>query len=117
MGSAFLHLAVNSQTPQQRRAVINALEVAVAKQPQIVNRIVSESLAGLLTREKPSTSKTSVSEEHEVSPHRQARLSAFLSSAAAIGEDVDLAVRENLMTELIVLGHHSAICRLLFTPC
>jgi hypothetical protein len=114
IGLAFLHLAVTSQIPQVRRAVIKALEVGVANQPQIVNRIVRESLAGSLVRDKLSTSKTPVTlgEQPEVSLRRQARLLAFLFSAAAIGEDVDRSIRENLMTELIVLGHHPAICRL-----
>ena len=57
----------------------------------------------------------SLSEEQDVSAHKQARLSAFLSSAATI-KDVGLAVREGLMAELIVLGHHPAMCKLLFTP-
>ncbi len=56
----------------------------------------------------------SLSEEQDVSAHKQARLSAFLSSAATI-KDVGLAVREGLMAELIVLGHHPAMCKLLFT--
>jgi len=113
IGLAFLHLAVTSQIPQVRRAVIKALEVGVANQPQIVNRIVRESLAGSLVRDKLSTSKTLVTlgEQPEVSLRGQARLSAFLFSVAAIGEDVDRSIRENLMTELIVLGHHPAICR------
>jgi hypothetical protein len=116
IGLAFLHLAVDSKSPQVRRAVIKAIEDAMLKQPQLVNRIIRESLAESLMRDKPSTPNASGSlgEEHEVSAHRRVRLSAFLSSAAAISEDIDLSVRESLMTELIVLGHHPAICRLSF---
>jgi hypothetical protein len=115
MGLAFLHLAVDSQSPQVRRAVIKALEDDVAKEPQLVNRIVAESVTSSLMQDKHMAKTSgSLSEEREVSTHRQARLSAFLSSAAAI-KDVGLAVRENLMAELIVLGHHPAICKLLFT--
>jgi len=115
IGLAFLHLAVDSQSPQVRRAVIRAFEDDVAKQPQLINRIVSESLTVSLTQDKLAKTSSILSEEREVSAHRQARLSAFLSSAAALGEDVDLVIRENLMAEFIVLGHHPAICRPLFT--
>jgi Generalcontrol nonderepressible 1 (Gcn1) N-terminal len=114
MGLAFLHLAVDSQSPQVRRAVIKALEDDVTKQPQLVNCIVIESVTSSLMQNKHMAKTSgSLSEEHEVSAHRQARLSAFLSSTAAI-EDVGLAVREDLMAGLIVLGHHPAICKRLF---
>ena len=116
IGLAFLHLAVDSKSPQVRRAVIKAIEGVMLKQSQLVNRIIRESLSEALMRDKPSTPNASGSpgEDHEVSTHRQVRLSAFLSSAAAINEDIDLSVREGLMTELVVLGHHPAICRLIF---
>jgi hypothetical protein len=117
IGLTFLHLAVDSQSSQVRRAVIKELKANAGKQPQVVNSILSESLTRSLIQDKPATSKTSnLGEEHGVSAHRQARLLTFLSSTAAIGEDIDLTIRENLMAELIVLGHHPAICRPLFTP-
>ena len=85
----------------------------MAKQPQLVNRTVIKSSS--LMRDKHMTKTLgSLSEEQDVSAHKQARLSAFLSSAATI-KDVGLAVREGLMAELIVLGHHPAMCKLLFT--
>jgi len=106
LGLAFLHVAVDGRSPEVRRAVIKALEAEAAKQPQLVNRIVKESLTELLTSDKP---KTTVNLGQETPAYKQVRLSAFLSSTTAIADDVDLSTRENFLTELIVLGHHPII--------
>ena len=108
----FLHLTVDSPTSQIRRSTIAALESNSLIQPRLVGQIVKESLTALLGREKPSSSKaTAVSEDENEKPsHKQARLAAFLASVGSIGEGVDLATRENLMAELIILGHHPIIC-------
>jgi hypothetical protein len=113
IGLVFLHLAVDSQSPQVRRSVIMALEDQAANQPQLMNRIVRESLARSLIQDTPSTSRTTTStgEVLEVRTHRQAWLSAFFSTAAATGRHIDLTIREKLVAELIVLGHHHSICR------
>lgn len=111
----FLQLAVNSSSSHVRRATIAALNYISAKQPQLVNRVVRESLTAFLLRIKHSSTKTPIaSEEEEESPtHKQARLSAFLFSAAAIDEEIDLTVRESAIAELVVLGHHPIICKFL----
>lgn len=108
----FLHLAVDSPSPHVRRTVIATLESNVSKQPQLLNRIIRESLAASLSRDKPAPSKVKdVGEETQEAPsHKQARLSAYLFAAGSISDDIDLSIRENLMAELVVLGHHSAIC-------
>lgn len=107
IGLSLLYLAVDSSSPDVRRAVVKALERDTTKQPQLINRIVRESLTASFMRDK---AKVVVGEEQEVLAHKQGRLIAFLGSVAAIGKDVDLVVRENLMAELVVLGHHAAIC-------
>ncbi|KAF7965509.1 hypothetical protein HWV62_43100 [Athelia sp. TMB] len=108
LGLCLLHLAVDGASPEVRRAVVKALEVHAAGEPQLVNHLVREALEAWLLREKGKA--VPGSEDEDAQFHKQGRLIAFMSSAAAIGEDVDLLVRENLMAKFVVLGHHTAIC-------
>ena len=109
----FLHLAVDSPSSQIRRSTIAVLESASLIQPQLVSQIVRESLTASLSREKPSSSKAAVvpEDENEKPSHKQARLVAFLASVGSIGEGIDLAIRENILVELSILGHHPIICQ------
>ena len=108
----FLHLAVNSSSSQIRRSTVAALESASLIHPQLVSQIVRESLTASLSWEKPAPSKAVIvsEDENEKPIHKQARFAGFLTSVGSIGEDVDLAIRENLLAELIILGHHPIIC-------
>lgn len=113
IGMVLLHLAVDSPSSQIRRSTIAALESSSSIQPQLVSRVVRESLTASLSREKPSSAKAAVisEDENEKPTHKQTRLAAFLTSVGSIGDDVDLTIRENLMAELVILGHHPIICR------
>lgn len=108
IGLCFLHLAVDGASPDIRRAVVKALELDVVQEPELVSHVVKEALEAWLPKDKGKI--VTGSEETEAQDHKQGRLVSFLGSAAAMGEDVDLAVRENLMAEFVVLGHHAAIC-------
>jgi hypothetical protein len=70
---------------------------------------VRESLTESLTSDKSSNAKAMTQLGQDLPTYKQARLSAFLSSSAAITDDVDITIRENLLTELVVLGHHPVI--------
>ncbi|EGO00628.1 hypothetical protein SERLA73DRAFT_71629 [Serpula lacrymans var. lacrymans S7.3] len=112
IGSVYLHLAVESQSLQVRRDTLGVLEAAVTRQPQLVNLILREALSASFTRDKllPSKSTISTTEEQDqpIAPN-QRQFASLLLCCASLNEQVDLAVRETLLVELIALGHHPLI--------
>lgn len=78
----------------------------------MVNRVLRDALIGFLSKEKASTAKpTAISDDSDVQPtNKQGRLTALLFSCASFPEDVELSIRQDLLADLIILGHHPATC-------
>jgi len=108
IGLVLLHLAVDSLSPETRRNVNSALEASAARMPQLTSRVVRDALAIFLSHGKPSLSKGAsvLAEEQDTSWNKHARLSAFLLSTVSFSADLDLAVREDILVDLVILAHH-----------
>lgn len=111
LGSVFLHLAVDSSSTDIRRSTLATLSLQTSKHPELVNHLVSLALVSRLTREKSTLTKpVAPSEEGEVKIlNTETRLCAFLLTCAAFGPDLDNSIREILLVNLVVLGHHPAV--------
>ncbi|TFY63660.1 hypothetical protein EVJ58_g3122 [Rhodofomes roseus] len=66
LGMIFLHLASISQHPQVRRATLASLEANAAKLPEVVNRIATAALSAYLSKDKNSTTQSSVDENDRI---------------------------------------------------
>ena len=109
VGNIFLHLAVEGSSADIRRLAITSMNAQASKLPEIVNRAVSASLKAHLVKEA-SPSKAQTSEDSDSKAvNKEGRLCAFLISCAAVGEDVDVSIRENLVVDLVVVSHHPAL--------
>jgi hypothetical protein len=114
LGSAYLHLAMESQRPEFRRRVIASVGYLAAVAPETANKLVRSGLTAYLTRRRTSLSKSQTSSTEDEKPviRTQPRLLAFLSASTAFGKDEDnIALREKLLSETIVLAHHPEICK------
>ena len=112
LGSAYLHLAIESQVPEFRRRVVASVEHLAAVAPETANRLVRSGLTAYVTRRRTSIPKSqnTTTENEKPAIRKQPRLLAFLSASTAFRRDEDRTLREKLLSEIIVLAHHPEIC-------
>ncbi|EKM53603.1 uncharacterized protein PHACADRAFT_125439 [Phanerochaete carnosa HHB-10118-sp] len=108
VGNLFLHLAVDGSSVEIRRLAVSSMNAQAPKLPEVVNRIVSASLKAYLVKES-APARTSGEEAETKVVSKEGRLCAFLISCAAVGQDVDCSVREDLVLDLLVVSYHTAI--------
>lgn len=107
LGSIYIHLSINSQSPEIRRDVNVSLVEAASKAPALTSRVVRDSLTTFLSRSTSLQKSPNLSPEessHQWSKH--GRLSAVLLASVSFGDEVDQSVRENAVVETVVLAHH-----------
>lgn len=104
-GSIFLHLAVESSSPDLRRSVNVALAQLASEEPEALIRSASAAISSFLTKSKQQ------SNEEQVITTRSSRLVAFLLACASFGENTDKKFREQILIDLIVLAHHPILCK------
>ncbi|KAG2158689.1 armadillo-type protein [Suillus bovinus] len=114
IGSVFVHLSIHSQSSEVRRTAIQTIEAAVQLLPQLVIPILREALTASLIKEKSAVVKSaSVTEETEKpAPDNQRRCAALLLCCSNIKDETGAGERDDQLVDLIVLAHHSAVCRL-----
>ncbi|KAF9266994.1 ARM repeat-containing protein [Marasmius fiardii PR-910] len=101
LGSVFLYLAVNGISSEVRRDVLHVLEAAAVLHPQLVNKMVHDTVKGQSTRlSAASDNQTTIN----------ARLSSFLLSAVPSNPEIDVETRENVVVETLVVAHHQIVC-------
>jgi hypothetical protein len=114
LGSVFIHLAANGSTPQLRRDTLSALERLTTAHPEVVNRVARDALMAFISKEQPVTkAKTAAgddAQDDKTSVNRQMRLSGFLYTCAAFGEDTDAVVKQRLLADLLIIAHHEGAC-------
>lgn len=81
--------------------------------PQVVNTVVRDALLAHVVRGKASSLKqqNGTSDDHQPTRNTQPRLMAFLSASVSFSDDVDTFKREELLSDLVILGHHPSICK------
>jgi len=110
LGSIFLHLAVDGQTPDIRRQVNASVAEQADRNPVLINRILREALRSFLSKGPPAPLKVSQEEGADQTWNKHARVSSLLFSGVSFKDDVDKPTRHQIVSDLVVLTHHSLVC-------
>jgi len=110
LGLVFLHLALDGSTPEIRQATQTAVAESTARLPQLTNCVIRDSVNTFISRGPPASKAASSAEDLAKPWNDHARLSALLLSSVSFDVDLDLTIREDLIVELIVIGHHDLVC-------
>lgn len=105
----FVHLVLESSSPAIRRDVHSVIIANTRRQPQLINRVIRDALTTFVSRGTPSPKPTSTDEAPKPW-NKHSRLSTLISSAVSFDDNLELSVREDIIVELIILGHHHLIC-------
>ena len=107
LGSIYIHLSINSQSPEIRRDVNVSLVEAASKAPVLTSRVVRDSLTTFLSHSASLQKSPNLSpEESSHQWNKHSRLSAVLLASVSFGDEVDHLVREIAVVETVVLAHH-----------
>lgn len=107
LGLIYIHLSINSQSPEIRRDVNVSLVEAASKAPALTTRVVRDSLTTFLSRSTSLQKSPNLSPEESTRQwNKYSRLSAVLLASVSFGDEVDQLVRENAVVETVVLAHH-----------
>jgi hypothetical protein len=100
LGNMFLYLAVEGQTPELRKDVLDALEHSAHVQPVLVSDLVREAATPFLFGKDASKFT-----------NKGGRLAGFMLSSAAFNEQVDPSTKGHLLAKSIILAHHAIFCQ------
>lgn len=106
-GSALLHLAVESTRKDTRQATNKMISEAAFWDPHLTTTLIRESVVASLCR--VSSTKTTTGEDAPALK-KHSRLASVLLSSVTYDGEVDMELKEELVTELIVVGHHEFVC-------
>lgn len=108
MGAALLHLAVESARKGTRQAANKLIVEAAAWDPSLTTTIMRESVVVFLCRVTPKIKTTAGEEAPGWNKH--SRLASVLLSSVAYDDNVDVELKEELVTQLVIVGHHQFVC-------
>ncbi|TFK45118.1 armadillo-type protein [Crucibulum laeve] len=110
LGLIFVHLALDAQSPEIRKDVYTIIERSTQREPQLTHKVIRDALSTFIARGPPA-SKASGSPDEQVIPwNKHSRLSIVLFALVSFATEADIALREDLVAQLIILGHHPLIC-------
>jgi hypothetical protein len=97
-----------------RRDTLTSLQTLSTTYPEMVNRVARDALVAYISKASTPT-KVVASAGDDVADdksaaNRQSRLSAFLYTCAAFDEATDVAVKQRLLADLLIIAHHGDIC-------
>lgn len=108
-GLLFIHLAVNSGSPESRRNVLTTLSSLSSQFAKLTNDILYDALVSFLANGKTFT-KASSAEGPDGTWNKHSRLSTLLLSCFNFSEDVDATLREDILVQVLVVAHHEHVC-------
>lgn len=109
LGLVFVHLVLEGSSPEIRREVHNLVKCNASRRPQLINRVIRDALTTFVSRGTPVLKAISADEPPKPW-NKHSRLSTLILSAVSFDDTLALTVREEIIVELIVLGHHHLIC-------
>lgn len=110
LGLPFLHLVLEGSTPEIRQATQTAVAESTVRLPQLTSSVIRDAVNTFLSRGPPASKAASSTDEQAKPWNRHARLSALLLSAVSFDSNLDLEIREDIIVELIIIGHHHLVC-------
>jgi len=78
--------------------------------PILTNQVLREALRAFLAKGPPPPPKVSQEESVEQAWNKHARVSSLLFSGVTFSDDVDKHTRYQIVSDLVVLAHHSLVC-------
>ncbi|KAF9496394.1 ARM repeat-containing protein [Pleurotus eryngii] len=108
-GLLFIHLAVNSGSPESRRNVLTTLSSLSSQFAKLTNDILYDALVSFLANGK-TVAKASCPEGPDGTWNKHSRLSTLLLSCFNFSEDVDATLREDILVQVLVVAHHEHVC-------
>ncbi|KAG2015263.1 translational activator GCN1 [Coprinopsis cinerea AmutBmut pab1-1] len=120
-GLVFVHLAVESKSPENRKLVNEYIVGLATAYPQLTNTVIREAVTSFVSATS-SSSTSSPSPPSTVPPktepeeaglqgwNKHGRLSGLLLSCSAFDESVSGLEKEGLVAEWVVVAHHPLIC-------
>ncbi|KAG6864935.1 hypothetical protein C0991_006286 [Blastosporella zonata] len=108
LGLVLIHLILDGSTPEIRREVNAVVERCTKVLPELTNKVVRDGLNAFLARGTP-VSKSS-DDGSSVPWNKHSRLVALLLSAVSFDEEAEPKVREGVIVETVLIGHHHLIC-------
>ena len=109
LGLAFLHLALEGSTPEIRQATQGAIAAAAVRLPQLTSYVIRDAVNTFLSRAPPAPKAASSTDEQARPWNKHSRLSALLLSAVSFDTELDLAIREDIIVEFVIIGHHHLV--------
>ncbi len=97
---------MNGVSPSIRRDVHIFLENTSVLYPTLTNSLVRDAIAAFLLRGDPTSSEDKAWNKHS-------RLAGLLLSTVALGAEVDVATREDVVVNSLIVAHHSLVCEYL----
>lgn len=110
-GLILIHLALDGHSPEIRREAYKILDSLTLRAPKLTNRVIRDSLNAFITRRAQSLKSSTLSPEEQTAPwNKHLRLSMVLLHTVSFADDVSSALREEMVINLLILGHHELIC-------
>lgn len=115
LGLSFVNLAFSSSHSDTRRAAFAALQSGIQVRPKVYTRLIRESLkAWCLAREASAnkaagSTNTTAGDEDKNFATGPRQVLQLLATAIAFGNDVEEEVKQDGLTELVVLAHHAEL--------
>lgn len=112
----FLYQAVEGSSLEVRKGTYTVIETLANMHPELTNHMVRDAVTAFISRGKPSSPSAKPTESTEDASekpwNKESRLSAFVMSAVSFGAQphIELALREELIAELVIVGHHQLLC-------
>ena len=78
--------------------------------PDQLNHAIHTAFVSHLTKDKISTRSDANGDENEKIVNKDARLPALFLACGSFREDYEVTKRENLIANLLVVGHHPSLC-------
>jgi len=111
-GSVLLRLAVASSHKDIRQSTNNMIQDAAKWEPELTTTFAGEAIIASLT--SPISKSVGQSTDARI---KHARLASFLLSAVAYRKDLEMELKETLVTNLVIAAHHERVCEFLPLVC
>jgi len=104
-GSVLFHLAVASSRKDIRQSTNNMIQDAAQWEPELTTTLAGEAMTASLT-----SSMSKSADQSTDARIKHARLASFLLSAVAYRKDLEMELKEILVTNLAIVAHHERVC-------
>ncbi|KZO93854.1 ARM repeat-containing protein [Calocera viscosa TUFC12733] len=107
LGGIFVHLALDSTHFETRREAVAVVKACNAKHPIVTNATIRDAIRPYLVQHSAKPAIAIVEEDAGKAFSPIERLAELLTSCATFGEHTSTEVREDILTEWIVLSHYA----------